>query len=1172
MSCKKFGLLLCALFLLLLLPGASSLEFGDILGEAKEYARQYDYGEINYLQFRVYVNSLREKIYGEFFGSDFGQGQAPEQDIALFGLFKEAENAYISKDSKKLEAVMDKIEGEFEKKGEKEAIKILNALRQAIKKGDQKRAQELGKKLEELFREGERQKEFQGWSREKVEELFGPATEFQDRVWVENLKRDVRVKEPVAVWRKMVFEGKKITLTFNAWPNLAEYKDRIVAYYWVDFETRFNKGLEVPDTNKLLEEIKQRLSLYYDTGEGGGELAELIVKSERAMNDVLWQNRNSCNETMLEFFEKAKGNSQKIQWKGTFFEGEQGEVLWFLDEMTDDKWHGFHTWFEAMFSQQPKFESEFGQFDKQKAFGEKVERNIGDFESQLLSIKQDLGSGNIARLKQKEFLLNEYLSILTEKANREDDPYSVPELSSMLEELFNKHAKGFVKEQIKTTDYRISLLNVSRQRVDAYCRGESKWCGEGFSCFNSDCVSAKGGNEVCDNGIDDDSDNVADCEDPDCAEFLSCGRICEPACNLEDGCWKCQSENCKQQCDACGECNKANPNNNEACSSTCNECSKCTNAYCTDRCDECWRCENKNYGEGCYDECKACNACNLKEGQDCGQECVSCNNCRFNAGKITCPAESPYSTETGWCLEQPQAPQTPEEQPQTPQEGSQAPEGEQPQAPEPEQQCTVQCPEGQQLNPEKCVCFEVEKPSDGNQAQLSSPSLPIFPSIGTGFAVLVRNASEEQQEPQSCEKITCSVNQSCNPENGYCECQKGFWDCDGDWQNGCESSVQCTPCETDEDCAKPRCSQDRFSVDAFKCVRGEPWEETIAGFEFGGSCEKRTNGEEHGNVWFGGWGERIGELDRLKNQVHAQFQADWCEQDLASKIKERIELQKSFNDEFLDWFFDEFVSQNPGEYKLQEESIFLIYEAFQRNSEETARSLNCLNRGGWPEEFKPISVSMQSPNGKIKFWEETKQTNFLGKSQQILSPYMELWVFPSKEQFKKIISMEFEKEGPKGPSAVEVAQMRQNEKAMQVINRISDAFGGEARILIAIKDKKETVIQMLFTVNKESLVQMTPLEKGKKAKPNATIFLGYDFFYDTVSTVAKDVEGSRKIKPHWEENEFEPPRIDDALMAITLFSRVIYAIPTGQVRVEPITAVPTVIMTLTDMMGLMQMK
>lgn len=1163
------------LFLALLAGNAGALEFGTLESKAQEYARQYETGAFNYLQLYVHLNLLREEVYNELFDEEY-QGNEPPAgpDAEVFRLMGEGEAAYRANDHEKVLQVLNALEAAFKERGQQENVKTINQMRQALQEKDVQRLEFLARELDDSFRQEKRRETFEGIAKEKVEALFGQPTRHQDRVWVQNLNRDVKVQQPVPAWEKKVFSGDKIQVVFNAYPHLVEYSDTLNAYYWVDIQVSFKKNLEPLNASQVMQETRERVKAYYATPSNAQDLAAYIVKQERAFNETISVQGESCQELLQTFFNDPGNTAVHVEWKGTLPQGLNETATLYVDESVNPEWHGFNMWLDARMEGPgaPSFQP-LEPIDRDAVFRLPVQENGVAFKSLFLEVKQNLSFNNVSSAQQKMFELQEQLNVLNEKANREEEGFTIAHLTLLLESLFNEHTQNFSKEQVNALEFKELLFKDSIQRVNAYCSGQSNWCGEGFSCSNATCVSAKGGNETCDNGIDDDEDNITDCQDPDCVDFLACGRACESACNVPNGCWDCHTQNCREPCDACSSCTQVNGQDSSACTALCTACGDCATNSCSQPCDSCWTCENNYYGDGCREECKSCDACNASGAQDCGSTCSSCNTCKYNAGSFQCSSPHVFDSITGQCACP--AVSCPEGQFQDGYSCAciQNPSAEPIQTPvnEPVSTCTLSCAEGEQLDETACTCNPINAQTAPSKTPLFPFFNPISPSIFTGLVTIAEPENAQQSTQNACASITCSPYQACNPSNGYCECTSGHWDCDGDWINGCESAVSCQPCTSDLDCARTRCSEDRFSVETFSCKQGDSWEETIAEFQLGGRCETRVTGEKKGNVWLNGWGKNFSDLERFKQEAYAQTESDWCAQELNDNVKERVELQNALNTAFMEWFFSEFVSSNPNQYMFHEEALRFVYDALQRNTEDTARNLHCMRATEWPKEFAPVNVSFSTPNGKIRIWEEFTRTSFWGEDQPILSPYMELWIFPGKEQFKKMFQEEIVREGPKGPTPAEVDEMRQNPEVMESIGRISDSFGGEAKILFEIKDESQSVVRMQLTMNKTVLVRMDFLEPSTQTENvDATIIMPFDFFYDTMSSIIRDMQGSHTIKPHWEQNEFYLPEIDDSLIAFNLFGKILWAIPSGQIRVEPITAIPNVLLSLTTLLGFMQ--
>jgi len=1193
----KQWLLLLALSLLF--STANAITVSEAVETIEQKALAYEAGELNYLQLEVFVNTAREQIYDSL--------------------------------NKRVE----------EKLEEEEFIKV------------------------------------RGWSEQEVRTALGEPSGMEKWVWVENQRKTMLLKNPMPRWEKVVFSGGKIKITLNAWPHVAIYGKEMYKFYWVDFELRFKRKEEAIDIEAIISDLKASIS-------NKQELVKKSVQFERTLGRYLEERKEECDSVLSGLLGTALGQEERIEWRGLLLESEQALAELVGEEFIDEHWHGFNLRIEGEFRSKEKTETVqeiAGETDREKLFVQDAKALEQMLEQAVIAAKN---SSSVNDLTNANFRMEVLSNVLSEKANREDDSYTVEEFYSFLEGLFNNYTTSFKRENIKETKYGLRLLEEKETRTEKHCQHEEKWCDSGFVCKNSnECINALGGNENCNNKIDDDGDGIIDCEDPDCIEFKDCHRACEPKC--KESCWPCNEQYCKQECNACGKCNEANPDNPRDCETQCSACGNCTQQYCVENCNVCWECENEIYGDGCYSKCKDCDKC-WKENRGnevCNPLCVECSGCRFDAGSFKCFQNQQFNRQTGNCecisgynscdnvwengcetVGNCGGEQMPEPAPVCGDGSCNASENSEncqqdcaaaPVIPTEEcgngtcgqgetcdncwQDCgkcqavcgnancegdeTSTCPSdcgcsSSRLNActdsETCVsaggvwcdnacnpagfvcavcgngsCEERETCKNCQQdcgecesAQAQSiEKKPIFNLI-TGWTIL-ESIEFEEEEPggrekanpeESCVNFTCPPNQYCNAENGWCECTKGWFDCDGDWLNGCESQKQCKQCNADSDCALTRCSEDRQRIDMFKCKAGGSWEEEKRIVELGGRCGTKSSGEKVWGIWIDARGEGFEDFHLLKEQLHKSLGDDeWCKSELEFAIKERQELESSLNQEFVGWFFEKFVKQNPREFEFQEEMIWAVFESFQRNAEQTARALSCLDRTDWPSGVKPVKISFNSPNGKIEFWEEFKTTSFFEKENQtVLTPYMKLWIFPNREKFKKLFkekTMEQIEEGKFGPAPNEKEKMRQNKQVMDTINRISNFYGGEAKIVLQINDDGQVVLNQLLTINPDELVNMNIVEE-KPADTDATIRINYDFFYDLMSTLIKEAKGADIIRPYWEEKELGPegPKIDDAVIMIRIFTSIIAGIFTGQVSVDPIFEAPRVIMTLGDLMSL----
>ncbi|MBI4360257.1 hypothetical protein HY572_00615 [Candidatus Micrarchaeota archaeon] len=441
-------------------------------------------------------------------------------------------------------------------------------------------------------------------------------------------------------------------------------------------------------------------------------------------------------------------------------------------------------------------------------------------------------------------------------------------------------------------------------------------------------------------------------------------------------------------------------------------------------------------------------------------------------------------------------------------------------------------------------------PSPSPAANLSAPRL------FTGFLTL-----SVPEEP-----VSCNANQVFNPEFGHCTCSAGFFDCDGDWINGCESTVQCRECQADADCALARCDGD-YSTVRFVCRSGEAFQEQVAAAEFGAFCREGVARDEFG-AWVSAWGEGFESFDRFKQDAWNETENQWCQQEFESARLERLALQESLNDEFLTWFFSEFVDENARDFESHGRSVHAVFDALQSVNSELARSMGCLKMTELPAEFKPVSVSFDSLGGDVTIWEEVKTDEEFGEGKTpVISPYVKMWFFPPKEEFKKIFT-EKVKENFVGPTPSEIQFIRQDEQAMAKIRSIANAFGGDARIVLEVRDGDEVVLRNYNVINERDVMKVSFVDE---APPDAkvTLVIEFDFLYSMMETIIKDLEGARTQGPWWEDQSERPHEFNEDLIPIRMFLGLVAGIFTGDIQVQPVDQLPAVISVISELMQVM---
>ncbi len=1075
------------LFFIAFITLASAVPFSQVA----DYAKQYEAGQLSYLQFSVLVQNEKEKLFDEL-------------------------NA---------KTITVKI-GEFE--------------------------------------------EHRGWDEATLRALFGEPTEMEKWAWSPNLDTSIRLEKPVPRWEETIYEGTKVRVTFNTWPQVIKREGETLLFYDLDLRSDFIEKRDF-DIEKMKSEIKQLFENARNNGEKLREAAEKSVEFERQLGDYLRNNEQLCKETLKSWFGKEGGESTKLRWDAIVHDGEKSIVKLRGEEWTETNWHGFNSWVENEWRVEfsPESREEVYDFDYSSAgeYTAKVRETISELKRTAANLDSNPSSANLQHLQSLSQQYSSLVNKFNEKVGRRELEITQEELIKEFEGIFSEQ-REFTKENFKQVEFKDRLVNISKEVSGSYCSGEETSCGELQACVNAACVDAKGGNEQCQNSVDDDGDTLADCDDPDCFDEVSCGKKCYSTCSGPDKCWECGGQECKNECEACGQCNDNNPNNPEACSASCDSCGKCTEQKCSSKCETCWECEDEYYGGGCRSECKSCNECNennIDGTRDCSAECLQCNKCNYEKGNNKCEPPKALDPVLFECS-----------------------------CPE------VQCGFCEYQDYETCSCKFVqscvppseERPNenftivsvvnettapqnvaDNSTAPAPVQSTTVASSSSRAFSPLpysltgLATAGELSATSSACGGA-CSANQYCDLGSGWCQCQQGFNDCDGDWQNGCESTKECKQCKSNSDCAPSRCSEDNLRLVAFQCKQGEPWIEDVANAEFGGNCGQGGSEKFETGVWFSAWGEGYENFDQFKQQAWNKQDSAHCEYELQQAVKQRMEFQSSINDEFFSWFFNTIVVQNPNDFEKHVGSVWRVYDVLQRNSDDTARALRCLGRSDWPSEYVPINAEIKTDFGKVRIWEEMKKTSFWGTEQQILSPYMKMWVFPPKQVFKKFFAEKIREEGPRGPSPEELAMMRQWPPAMEKIKKIANAFGGDARIIVQVVDEGKPLVKFIFIVNERDLIRIEDAE-NYRGKVSATVSVSLDFVYDVASSVAKEMEGEHVQYPYWEEDKRPPTVFNDAVDAVKIFTRIFQGFVTGEISIQPPSALPSIIFILQEMMTMM---
>lgn len=396
-------------------------------------------------------------------------------------------------------------------------------------------------------------------------------------------------------------------------------------------------------------------------------------------------------------------------------------------------------------------------------------------------------------------------------------------------------------------------------------------------------------------------------------------------------------------------------------------------------------------------------------------------------------------------------------------------------------------------------------------------------------------------------------NRYCDPELGDCRCNEGYHDCDGDWENGCESSHDCESCSSDSDCADDRCSGWGNVIQKFGCYKGATWVEEVGVFQAGGGCVYRSSELDHGYVHFESWGDPFEQMEKMRYDFEDDSRSSWCEWELENAKKKREEIEKNLNHEFLEWFFEDYVTTSPEDWDKHIGGIWDIYWEIVDNNRMTAEAVQCMD-GSWQSDYNKIDVEYETNYGYVKIWEEESTTDMFGKKTDILSPYMKIWVFPTKEFIRNelITSMEDGKlPGPSdedmGPTAADIREMKQDEEFMNFIRELSDEYGGQLDFVGTIVDNGERLYQIHVKVNPDDVIVMSPTFDMPE-EVDVKVDVDFDFLYGMIMTSEKEMRGEEVEVPPWERKQ--RGGIKEIGTNVKMFTKVTGAIASGDIKID----------------------
>lgn len=318
--------------------------------------------------------------------------------------------------------------------------------------------------------------------------------------------------------------------------------------------------------------------------------------------------------------------------------------------------------------------------------------------------------------------------------------------------------------------------------------------------------------------------------------------------------------------------------------------------------------------------------------------------------------------------------------------------------------------------------------------------------------------------------------------------------------NSTESVCEDDVCLEQESCSGCECwieSQcDQVCVDAQQC---DEWVE--------GELKIEANCRKEGSDFFiSAWGPNLDYYQELNNN----YGKNNCGGDLEGLVNLRKIFQKSINDEFVKWYFEEYLAGSDYDKILNGDQGFKrVLEVLTRNEEDILNTLQC-EQQEWPSGFENIDITYVNDNTHVEVWE--KMILIQGHSEKVYTTlYKYSWI-PSKELLKELIDYKLSETGTFGPSARDVASIKQDQGQMALVYALSEKYGGSFDVKLELIDNEDVIIVKYLQVNPDVAVK---IGDELDEKPDISIKIDYDVLYNFISYMNYEIDGGRIYGPHW---------------------------------------------------------
>lgn len=362
---------------------------------------------------------------------------------------------------------------------------------------------------------------------DEIRSTLGEPSDETKTVW-SNYNEEMKLDNPLPVWNKIIYDGEKIRITFDANPNYDDYNKKVIYRPGIYLEL---KSPEIKlDVNDKLPEIKDLAKEYSSTPNNAlaQKLAQKSADLQNEFREYYDQNQGDCEAMMKQIFgSENEGEVRKVNSiEYELASNDDGSLAVTVDSCDECENPYLNIWVKIMLNNQDlKENNEFKREEytnDQEYYLSSLKKLIEEYKS-LFNEKDYQGlakdSGELKRLNEgiNQGFWNININDEDKKRIELAQQNSQDMYAGIKEQLKIMKEKKVLRQQEfkKAKQYFIDYLSGLPKKESTYTEINFK-----KNVYQEFKITSEG-KEVCNNQKDDDNNEKVDCDDSSCQ-----GQVC----------------------------------------------------------------------------------------------------------------------------------------------------------------------------------------------------------------------------------------------------------------------------------------------------------------------------------------------------------------------------------------------------------------------------------------------------------------------------------------------------------------------------------------------------------------------------------------------------------------------------------------------------------------------